>query len=435
MNNHNETLGEDNQTLGEDSQTLGEDNQTSGEDNQTLGDTHPLKIFSFRRIAVPLLIGIVAAFYLIVRDFNQPVYQEVLMGQGQYYWVDTNEDGAITAEELFPATPQKEGNINITHQSSVMKNIIRNWTWYSTVCLVIAMCFGVLRDVMYMYRIRLLTDRKLSWKQSFQVIMLWEFGSAVTPSIVGGSALAFFIVAKEGIPVGRSTAIVMITALLDELFYIIIAPLAILFVGVAAAFITDFDFSFMGGEFGVKTVFAIGYGFMCLLTIFILVAIFIYPQGFRKFLYSMGGWTIFRRWKHKFQKTGDDIVISSKEFKGKGIIFWLKAYGCTVGSWTARFLVVNFLLLAFSPVSEQMLVFARQLVMWIILCISPTPGSSGIAEFAFPLFLKEFMQIGTASSLSLLWRIYTYYPYIALGLLVLPFWTKRVFSKKYKHSL
>ena len=66
--------------------------------------------------------------------------------------------------------------------------------------------------------------------------MIWEFGSAITPSIVGGSAVAFFIVSLEGIGVARSTSIVLITALLDELFYIIIAPIAIFLVGVNAAF-------------------------------------------------------------------------------------------------------------------------------------------------------------------------------------------------------
>ena len=67
--------------------------------------------------------------------------------------------------------------------------------------------------------------------------------------------------------------------------------------------------------------------------------------------------------------------------------------------------------------------------MWIILCISPTPGSSGIAEFAFPLFIGDFMREGTHAAIALIWRGFTYYPYIILGLLVLPYWTKRVFSK------
>ena len=71
-----------------------------------------------------------------------------------------------------------------------------------------------------MFRIRLLTDNKIKWRNSFDVIMLWEFASALTPSVVGGSAVALFIVNKEIKNIGKATAIVMITALLDELFYI-----------------------------------------------------------------------------------------------------------------------------------------------------------------------------------------------------------------------
>jgi uncharacterized protein (TIRG00374 family) len=70
--------------------------------------------------------------------------------------------------------------------------------------------------------------------------------------------------------------------------------------------------------------------------------------------------------------------------------------------------------------------------MWIILCISPTPGSSGVAEFAFPLFIGEFMPQGTHATIALICRLFTYYPYLILGSLVLPYWTKRVFKRKNK---
>ena len=350
-----------------------------------MAEKNPLSIFSTRKILLPILLGVGVAGFLI--------------------WRDMRNDGDVLAE------------------------IIRNWTWQASGFLVLAMCFGIMRDLMYMYRIRLLSDKKLSWKQAFQVIMLWEFGSAITPSVVGGSALAFFIVSMEGIPVGRSTAIVMITALLDELFYIVVAPLCILFVGFQSAFNTDFRFSAFGSTFGEFQVFLIGYGFMRLLTVIILVAIFFFPNGFRTLLYKAADWRLLRRWSAKVRKTGDDIVTSSREFKSKGFVFWIKAYLCTVLSWTSRFIVLNFILLAFSPVGEHLLVFVRQLVMWIILCISPTPGSSGIAEFAFPLFIGEFMKEGTHAAIALVWRGFTYYPYIILGLLVLPYWSKRVFAK------
>ena len=220
--------------------------------------------------------------------------------------------------------------------------------------------------------------------------MLWEFSSTVTPTSIGGSAVALFIIPMEGIAVGRSTAIVMIATLMDELFYVIITPIIIFLIGSQTAFATEFRFSVAGWKFAETDVFLIGYSFMMLLTLFILVAIFFCPKKFRGFLYRLGKTRLLKRWEHKFKKTGDDILTSSEEFKEKRFTYWLKVYGATVLSWSSRFLVMNFVLMAFntdiSSLLDNLVIYCRQLVMWIVLCISPTPGSSGVAEFAFPLF-------------------------------------------------
>jgi uncharacterized protein (TIRG00374 family) len=77
-------------------------------------------------------------------------------------------------------------------------------------------------------------------------------------------------------------------------------------------------------------------------------------------------------------------------------------------------------------VSNHFLVYARQLVMWVILLISPTPGSSGTAEYFFPLFLGDFLgELSEVVALS--WRLISYYPYLFIGILVLPVWLRRIY--------
>src|SRR5690606_7897917 len=112
--------------------------------------------------------------------------------------------------------------------SDILKSI--DWTVQSFFWLLAAFAMMGVRDFGYMLRIRTLTDKQLSWKQSFYVIMIWEFASALTPGVVGGSAVAMFILNKEKISMGRSTAIVVITALMDNLFFILIVPLLLLFI-------------------------------------------------------------------------------------------------------------------------------------------------------------------------------------------------------------
>jgi uncharacterized protein (TIRG00374 family) len=80
--------------------------------------------------------------------------------------------------------------------------------------------------------------------------------------------------------------------------------------------------------------------------------------------------------------------------------------------------------------SEQLLIFARQFILWIIMLIPVTPGGSGVAEIMFPIFLKGYLPIGLEEAVGVLWRLIGYYPYLIIGAILLPRWLRRVYSKK-----
>ena len=348
---------------------------------------NPLGIFRFSKVIVPILIGLGAGFFMIQREYSR--------------------------------------------NSAIFFDLASLCNTYTLFCLFLAFLFECGRELTYMMRIRILSDKKLSWKQSFQIIMLWEFSSTVTPTSVGGSAVALFIIPLECIGVGRSTAIVMFATLMDELFYIIISPIIIFIVGLDISFATKFKFTLLGLNISEMNVFIIGYSFMMLLTLAILLAICFYPKKFRNWLYKLSNKKFFKHWQKNLQKTGDDVLNSSEEYKHKSFIYWLKVYIITVASWSCRFLVLNCILAAFDTnTTNHLVIYVRQLVMWIVLCISPTPGSSGIAEFAFPLFLNGLLPQGFESILALLWRLFTYYPYIIIGIIILPIFTRRVTKRR-----
>ncbi len=344
-----------------------------------------LNIFAFRRIIIPVLIGLGVIIYMILGD--------------------------------------------LTH--SDLASI--NWRWYSLLYFFLAFTMMVVRDLAYMYRIRLLTGYALSWRKSFEVIMLWEFASSVTPSVVGGSAIAVFILTKEKLGVGRSTAIVVVTAMLDELFYIIMVPLVFLVAGYSRTSVAGPEFSLGGSTFTTMGVFFIGYSIILFLTLLIAYGIFLNPGGFKWLLVKITSLKPLRRFREGAIITGDQVIVTSAELRGQSLIFWGKAFLSTVFSWTARFWVVNFLIMAFTgPVNlaDNMLIYARQLMMWVIMLVSPTPGGSGIAEYFFPIFLREFIAGSTGdltTLVALAWRMVSYYPYLIIGAIVLPLWLRRVY--------
>ncbi len=389
-----------------------------------------------KRILVPILLGLSCAFLLLYFNLSDTRFVETTPGTcGEYKWI--GEDGIpnFSDEMQFEKVSDCSGSYRLRTYRDTLRDI--NWTWYSSMWVLMALIAVVLRDLAYMYRIRVLTDNQLGWRESFRVIMLWEFASALTPSVVGGSGVAMFILNRERIKLGKSTAIVMVSALLDELFYIVMVAVVLLAVGTSNLFPVHLQKTIFGYTFGTQAIFWIGYGFIIFLTSAILLGIFGMPRTFKYLLLHIFRLPLLRRWRYQVIEVGDDIITTSRELKGKKTAWWVKAFGSTFVSWTARYWVVNCLILAFanpanvlvSGFGDHMLIYARQLVMWVIMLISPTPGGSGIAEFAFSGFLKDFIPLGLVGALALIWRLMSYYPYLFVGALILPRWIKATSMK------
>lgn len=314
----------------------------------------------------------------------------------------------------------KEFNFDDLDQISV--------TGHSVIWICIALCFMLGRDAGFTIRYRYLTEKKLSWRQCIKVTLLAEFGTAITPSSVGGSSMAVLFLSKENIPVGRSTAMVFVTLLLDEMFFVVTFPILLLFI--------PFDELFSeAGVVGtsVLTLFIIAYIVKALLCILLIIGLFFKPQVIRWLIIKTFRLPFLRRWHRGAVKAGDDLIISSREIRGKSFRFWYPLIIATILSWCSRYLVVNALFIAFFPVDNNLLVFARQFVMWVMMVISPTPGASGISEVVFQNYLGEFIPyVGVVPVIALLWRILTYYNYLFVGAIIVPRWVKGAFSKKKK---
>lgn len=312
----------------------------------------------------------------------------------------------------------REFNLNDLKQISI--------TGHTLLWIFIAFCFMLGRDVGFIIRYRFLTEKQLSWKQCIKVTLLAEFGTAITPSSVGGSSMAVIFLAKENIPVGRSTAMVFVTLLLDELFFVITFPILMIFIPFETLFANN---TALGS--GVLVLFIAAYIVKMILCTLLIIGLFIKPQLIRWLIIKIFRLPFLRRWHYKAAKAGDDLVVSSREIKGKHFSYWFPLVTATILSWCSRYLVVNAIFMAFFQVHDNLLIFARQFVMWVVMVISPTPGGSGISEFIFKQYLSEFIPLaGVVPLIVLLWRLLTYYNYLFVGALIVPRWVKKSFGKK-----
>ena len=299
----------------------------------------------------------------------------------------------------------------------------------SPVPVLLAVLVFFLRFAGYTYRIKSITNNELSWTSSFYVIILWEFASAITPSVVGGTAVAVFILWKENIKPGKALGFVLLTAIFDNLFFVIAAPV-VLMLGMKHVFP---DAAMTSGvvESSLFYLFFISYGLIAIYTFVMAFALLINPRLFKWILIRITSVRFLRKWRYAAYERGTEMILASEQLKGMGRMFWVKLSLSTVFIWSSRYLLLNFLMDAFAELSfkDHLIIFGKQIILWVVMLISPTPGSSGTAEYFFPLFFQEDLHEYTLIT-NILWRVFTYYPYLLLGVLFLPRWLRKVFFIK-----
>jgi len=313
------------------------------------------------------------------------------------------------------------------------------FSYYSVLFIGLAFLMMFFRDFGYVLRLRILSSGELTWRKCIRIVLLWELGSAVTPSAIGGTALATVFIWKEGVHIGKSTSIVVATSFLDELYFSLMFPLVLFLFSKAEIFHVlgsaelahrFFVFAMIG--FGMKFSWAMLMGY----------SIFINPKFFASLISGIFKWKLLKRWKNGAEEMAKNFETSNREFKTKSFKFWLKAFLTSFLSWTSRYWVLNFLLLAlyyslkfdvyahFMSLQDHFLIFAKQLVMWIMMLVMPTPGGSGFVETIFNSYMAEFVPVaGFVFVMALIWRLVTYYPYLFIGSIIAPAWVNRNFRK------
>lgn len=289
--------------------------------------------------------------------------------------------------------------------------------------LVIAFFVMLLRYYFLTAKYRYISDKQLGWMSSLRVVLTWDFASAVTPSTIGGGPVATYAMTRENVSLGKSGAIMLYGVLFDQLFYVMIIPVLI---------ILGFYFEVIPDGIGW-----VGSGAMFLIYLILLAyaAILAYgllvnPDSLRKVI----GWVFklpfLRSMRDKVEKEAGSLVQFSHELRKKPKRFLWNAFGISTLGWLAKISLPSIVVLSFLP-ADVALTFMRSFAMTLAGLFVPTPGGSGGAEALFVLFQGPLFHRVVFIGISVfMWRLYTYYVSIGLGVLVMLWYMKP--PKKYR---
>ena len=288
----------------------------------------------------------------------------------------------------------------------------------TVIALVAAIIFVIGRDFGLTWRFRTITDRTLSWRRALRVDIMCAFTSAITPSAVGGSALAIFYLNREGVDVGRATTLTLTTLFLDEMFFVVFCPLLFLVLPASELFGPVADSAFLQG---VEVVFWVVYAGIVAWTAILFTGILAKPEWLQRAVKWLFSKRWLRRWEKKMGETMENMKNTSAWVKGQSRRWWLEVFGATTLSWFSRYFVVNALFWGFVPAASALVVFGRQFVVWVTLMISPTPGGSGVSEWLFTNYYGDLIgDLSVALVLAMVWRVLSYYIYLLAGVCLAP---------------
>ena len=274
------------------------------------------------------------------------------------------------------------------------------------------------RNFFYTLRIRLLSNGDIPWRRCLVIILLWEFLSCITPSVIGGGVVAVFLFMAEGIPFGRAMAYVMATTTLDNYFFLLNGPLGI------ETLMQNYP----------KIMWALFIFCYCIVLVYASImtcALYFRPRMIKWVLYKITSISILKRFRSKAEQQGNEMIAASKILVKKGFSFWMLVIFVTLLAWYCRYIVLNFLIASLMKCSfiDHLYIFRNHLIMWVSMLLSPTPGGAGFVELIFTVNYTDLLTQYTPVVM-FLWRLLTFYIYIFCGTIIIPFWVKNLKKKK-----
>ncbi len=289
--------------------------------------------------------------------------------------------------------------------------------------LVLAIFVTFLKVYFSALKIRFLADKVISKMAAMRIALTWDFASAITPSTIGGAPVATFAMAREGIQLGKSSAIVLYGVMLDQFWYALAVPILL---------ISGIYFQVLPEEIGLVGNITMVLIYAGLLSYGALLAygLLINPAAIKKTVNFVFRLPFLRKYSQKVSKEAENLESYSKELRKKSFGFVLKAFFLSTLSWLCRIAIPVIVVLSLLPANEILLIL-RSLAMNLAFLVIPTPGGSGGVEGLFAIFLGPLIDRSGFIGLAVfVWRIITYYFSIGVGIIAMLWYVNKTVASK-----
>lgn len=277
-------------------------------------------------------------------------------------------------------------------------------TMFEPRCILLALgCLtvGLLFDGLRLITLAQVTDERLTFRQIVNVVLSNYFLALVTPGASGGAIAQVMFMRKAGVPVAKSTVVVLVRTVMSIIFLILLVPVVLH---------SDKDIvNWMPAS--VLTVLSVLFISLPVLVISLLQTR--YPEKL-----------IFLFTRKCSYTTRRNCYIWYEEFKnavnvmGKRPWMMLRAFIESGLSLLFIYATVPAYFTGMNIDFDLVQVMGRMVLLNLVLYFSPTPGGSGVAEGGFLVLFSNILPNGVEGIMAVLWRFTAEYLPFLLGAVV-----------------
>ena len=277
-------------------------------------------------------------------------------------------------------------------------------TMFEPKCILLALgclAIGLLFDGLRLITLANITEERLTLRQIVNVVLSNYFLALVSPGASGGAIAQVMFMRKAGVPVTKSTVVILVRTIMSIIFLILLVPLVLHF---------DEDIvEWMPAS--VITIVSVAFVSLPVIAIYLMRTR--YPEKIIFYCTRKLSYTTRRNcyiWYQQFKKAA--IVM------GKNPLMVLRAFIESGLSLLFIYATVPAYMTGLNIDFDLIQVMGRMVLINLVLYFSPTPGGSGIAEAGFVMLFANLLPGGLEGIFAVLWRFTAEYLPFMLGAVV-----------------
>ena len=277
-------------------------------------------------------------------------------------------------------------------------------TMFEPKCIFLALgclAVGLLFDGLRLITLANITEERLTLRQIVNVVLSNYFLALVSPGASGGAIAQVMFMRKAGVPVTKSTVVILVRTIMSIIFLILLVPLVLHF---------DEDIvEWMPAS--VITIVSVAFVSLPVIAIYLMRTR--YPEKIIFYCTRKLSYTTRRNcyiWYQQFKKAA--IVM------GKNPLMVLRAFIESGLSLLFIYATVPAYMTGLNIDFDLIQVMGRMVLINLVLYFSPTPGGSGIAEAGFVMLFANLLPGGLEGIFAVLWRFTAEYLPFMLGAVV-----------------